>query len=82
LVLPVALTFAPDGRLFFVEVNKGQVRIAEGGLLRPEPFASVEVAQGSEQGMLGLALDPRFSENAYVYAFYSVPRPDGGAAFN
>ena len=54
--LPVSLQFAPDGGLFFVEVNKGQVRIAQNGVLREEPFASLEVAKGAEQGLLGLVL--------------------------
>ena len=36
--LPVSLQFAPDGRLFFVEVNKGQVRVAQNGVLRESPL--------------------------------------------
>jgi len=80
--LPVSLQFAPDGRLFFVEVNKGQVRIAQNGVLREEPFASLDVAKGAEQGLVGLVLHPRFSENGWVYLYYAVPNKGGKIDFN
>ncbi len=76
-VLPVGLTFAPDGRLFLGEVNKGQIRVVENGALRPEPFASFDVAKGQEHGLLGLTLDPSFAENHYVYVYYTAPRRSG-----
>src|SRR5215207_9326346 len=73
--LPAALTFAPDGRLFFVEVFAGRVRVVENGVLRPEPVITFQVQQGSESGLLGLALDPGFATNRFVYAYYSEPDP-------
>ncbi len=75
LVLPAALAFAPDGRLFFVEVNAGRIRIARGKDLQPEPVASVPVQQAAESGLLGLALDPEFDRNHFVYAYYSEGDP-------
>jgi aldose sugar dehydrogenase len=70
--LPAGLTFAPDGRLFFNEVSRGFVRIADAdGTLRREPFVTLKIARRTEQGALGLALDPHFSTNRYVYVFYS-----------
>ena len=75
--LPTGLTFAPDGRLFFVEVNKGLVRVASNGMLQAEPFATLKVATGAEHGVLGLTLDPRFSDNGYVYVYYTVPKKSG-----
>lgn len=75
--LPVSLTFAPDGRLFFVEVSKGQIRIVQDGVLRPEPFATLDVAKGQEHGLLGLTLDPSFADNGYVYAYYTTPKKSG-----
>ena len=80
--LPVSLQFAPDGRLFFVEVNKGQVRVAQNGVLRDEPFASLDVAKGAEQGLVGLVLHPRFNENGWVYLYYAVPNKGGKIDFN
>jgi glucose/arabinose dehydrogenase len=73
--LPASLTFAPDGRMFFVEVFAGRVRVVENGVLKPEPVATFQVQQGSESGLLGIALDPQFTTNRYIYAYYSEPDP-------
>ena len=73
LALPVAFEFAPDGRLFVNELG-GQVRLVEGGVVRPEPVVTVPTTKGLEQGALGLALDPDFARNRHLYVFYSEPR--------
>jgi glucose/arabinose dehydrogenase len=78
--IPVALAFAPDGRLFYNELRTGRVRVVEDGRLADEPFASLQVVNlsgYSEHGLLGLALDPDFASNHYVYVFYSEPDKDG-----
>jgi len=75
LQLPAALTFAPDGRLFFVEVNAGRVRVASGSSLQEQPVATLPVQKASESGLLGLALDPAFTSNHYVYLYYSEADP-------
>jgi glucose/arabinose dehydrogenase len=80
LSMPSALNFASDGRLFFVEVHEGRVRVVEDGELLDEPFAEFEVAQPggySEYGLLGLTLHPDFDENGYVYAFYTTGNEAG-----
>ena len=75
LALPSALAFAPDGRLFLVEVNAGRVRVAKDGVLQEQPVATFPVQQGSESGLLGLALDPEFAATRYVYVYYSESDP-------
>ena len=75
LQLPAAPAFAPDGRLFLVEVNAGRVRVGKDGILQEEPVATFPVQQGSESGLLGLALDPNFAANRYVYVYYSEADP-------
>ncbi|TET18124.1 MAG: hypothetical protein E3J81_00775, partial [Dehalococcoidia bacterium] len=71
---PAAMAFAPDGRLLYAEQLTGNIRVvtAEGELLE-EPFAQVEVALYIEWGLTGLALDPDFETNHYVYAFLTEP---------
>jgi glucose/arabinose dehydrogenase len=66
-----ALAFAPDGRLFFSEHWTGNIRVigADGQLLA-EPFAHVESGGVFQLGLSGLALDPDFVTNHYVYAFF------------
>ena len=76
---PIALAFAPDwattDRLFFTEKNTGLVRIIQGGAPLPQPFISVSVATGCEEGLLGIAFDPNYAANSYVYVFYDVAGP-------
>jgi len=69
-----AIAFAPDGRIFFAEQIKGTIRIIEAdGTLQTEPFTQIAVADwlGQDWGLTGLALDPSFDANHFVYAFYT-----------
>ena len=66
-----AMAFAPDGRLFLTEVSSGDVRvITPDGQLLPEPFAHLDVVTSPEWGLLGLAIDPEFEQNHYVYIYF------------
>jgi len=67
---PWAVDFAPDGRIFITE-RPGRIRVVERGLLRPEPWMRLEVVSSGEAGLLGLALDPRFAQNHFVYVAYT-----------
>jgi glucose/arabinose dehydrogenase len=84
---PVTMKFAPDGRLFFNErfvgaspPVTGTIRvIGADGTLQERPFAVIEVAEttpDAEQGLLGLALDPDFESNGYLYAYRTGPPDD------
>ena len=85
-----AIAFAPDGRIFFAEQFKGTIRIINAdGTLQPEPFTQIVVADWLLQdwGLTGLALDPDFATNHFVYAFYTeflrtvtIQRDDGEPA--
>lgn len=77
LAFPVALAFAPDGRLFYNELRGGQVRLLQEGQLLDDPFLTLEVAQEAETGLLGLALDPEFPLEPYVYVYYTYEDGDG-----
>ncbi|MEE8142655.1 MAG: PQQ-dependent sugar dehydrogenase [Planctomycetota bacterium] len=72
---PVAMAWAPDGRLFFNELMSGKIRILQDGKLVPEPFAELSVGTLGEKGLLGLALHHEFESNGYVYVCYT--RTDG-----
>ena len=67
---PWALDFAPDGRLFLTE-RPGRVRVVREGALDPEPWLTLEVAGAGEGGLLGLALDPEFGRNGFVYVAHT-----------
>ncbi len=72
---PTFVTGAPDGtsRLFVLE-RGGLVRVAQDGRLRAEPFLDLshDVSLGGEEGLLGLAFDPHFTTNGYVYVCYTA----------
>lgn len=68
---PVTMAFAPDGRLFFNELMSGQIRIVQGGALQGQPFATLPLQTSGERGLLGLAFDPQFAGNRFVYVYYS-----------
>ena len=69
---PVGLTFAPGS--MFIWQKQGVVRIFKNGTLLPASFIDIssQVNQCGDQGLVGLALDPNFSTNGYVYLLYTV----------
>ncbi len=75
------LAFAPDGRLFIIEKPNfsssatARCWVATDGVLADQPFATIEVNASSERGLLGIAIDPDFAENPYVYFYYTVRSP-------
>jgi glucose/arabinose dehydrogenase len=71
---PTAMAFAPDGRLFVCEQG-GQLRVIENGVLRATPFLTVTVSSTGERGLLGVAFDPNFSSNHFVYVYYTATTP-------
>ena len=71
-----AIDFAPDGRIFVTE-RPGRIRIVEGGRLSTEPWMTLEVAAVGEAGLMGLALDPQFGQNRFVYVAYSYRAGNG-----
>jgi glucose/arabinose dehydrogenase len=73
LVGPVAFAFAPDGRLFFTEKATGRVRVIIDGVLQPEPVVTLPVAILGEQGLIGIAIDPDFESNHYIWVSHTLP---------
>lgn len=68
---PTAMAFAPDGRLFVCQ-QTGQLRVIKDGALLPTPFVSLAVDSSGERGLLGIAFDPNFSSNHFVYLYYTT----------
>ncbi len=68
---PTAMEFAPDGRLFVAEQG-GSLRVIKNDTLLSTPFVSVNVNSTGERGLLGVAFDPAFAVNQFVYVYYST----------
>jgi glucose/arabinose dehydrogenase len=71
--VPWELAFLPDGRALVTE-RPGRIRMLHAQhRLQPDPVAEVDVSEQGEGGLLGLALDPRFERNGYVYLYFTTP---------
>jgi glucose/arabinose dehydrogenase len=69
-----AMAIAPDGRIF-VCLQGGSLRVVKNGALLPTPFLSVAVDASGERGLLGVAFDPNFASNNFVYVYYTATSP-------
>ena len=67
--IPWSIVWAPDGTIFFTE-RSGNVKTIQNGIVSERSIFSVEVG-GVEGGLLGMAMDPNYSENHYVYLYYT-----------
>jgi glucose/arabinose dehydrogenase len=67
-----AMEFAPDGRIF-VCLQDGPVRVVKDGVLLSTPFLTVTTDGSGERGLLGVAFDPDFDVNHWVYIYFTVP---------
>ena len=82
LARPTAMEFAPDGRLFVAE-QRGTLRVVKaGGKLATFLDISGRVDSAGERGLLGVAFDPGFSNNRYVYLYYTQRATGTTAAHN
>lgn len=70
--MPTSLAVAPDGRVFVTE-QTGRLRVIRDGALLAQPFVTLSVNTLGERGLLGVALDPNFTSNGYVYLYYTSP---------
>jgi len=74
LALPVFVTSPPgDSSRLFVVLQRGPIRIIRNDTLLPDPFLDLTglVATGGEQGVLGLAFDPRYATNGRFFVHFT-----------
>ncbi len=67
---PMELGVAPDGRVFFAE-RGGNVKVYLPATKTTVVTGTIKVFAGIEDGLLGLALDPAFARNGWIYLIYS-----------
>ena len=72
LEIPWEIAFLPIGRALVTE-RPGRVRLLSSDLeLRDSPVAEVPVSAQGEGGLMGLALDPEFADNRFVYLYFTT----------
>lgn len=67
---PAGFDIAPDGRVFLLE-REGTIKVYKNGQLLAEPFAVLPSIASGDRGLIGIAFDPDFSTNHYVYFYYT-----------
>jgi glucose/arabinose dehydrogenase/PKD repeat protein len=80
---PMSVAVANDGRVFWTQMGSTQAPLggpADVKMHDPETglthtIATLTVHRRNENGLTGIALDPNFDENGFVYLYYSVPGP-------
>jgi aldose sugar dehydrogenase len=68
LEVPWAIAFLPDDRLIFTE-RGGNVNIIDGGNIKN--VGKINVTANGESGLMGIAVDPDFNQNHYIYLYYT-----------
>ena len=79
---PTAIRFSSDGRVFVAE-KSGLIKVFDSlADAQPDVFADLrtQVHNFWDRGLLGLALDPDFPADPYVYVLYTHDAAIGGAA--
>ncbi|MFO0428260.1 MAG: PQQ-dependent sugar dehydrogenase [Planctomyces sp.] len=69
---PMELAVAPDGTVFFIELD-GHLRFLRPGSRQVGTAGSLTVTTEQENGLIGMALDPNFEQNHWIYFQYSPP---------
>ncbi len=74
---PMEIAVAADGRVFIAE-RAGAIKMWKPDTKKSVTIAKIKVFDGLEDGMLGIALDPNFTKNGWVYLNHSLPETTKG----
>jgi glucose/arabinose dehydrogenase/PKD repeat protein len=74
---PTGLAFTPDGRLL-IATQTGKLHVYQNGTLLASPALDLaaRICTDIERGLLGVAVDPEFFTNRYIYLFYTFKKFD------
>ena len=75
---PTALAFTPDGRIL-VTSKPGQLRVIKNDQLIGTPAIDLasKICSDLERGLVGVAVDPAFTSNHFIYLFYTFKKFGG-----
>jgi glucose/arabinose dehydrogenase len=77
--IPWAIDFLPNGTMIFTE-RVGRVSILDNGTTKT--VGNINVTQMGESGLLGIAVDPEFNTNKFVYLYYTGQNGNRISRFN
>ena len=70
---PWSIDFLPNGNIIFTE-RPGKIKIFNGDTVKV--IGQLEVTEVSESGLLGVAVDPDFAKNNFIYLYYTYNQAD------
>jgi glucose/arabinose dehydrogenase/PKD repeat protein len=79
---PFAMDVAADGRVFYTELVRGQIRVFDPRTNNTTTAITIPVYSGGEDGLLGIALAPDFATSGHLYVYYSPASSDDTAPAN
>ncbi|MEM6632533.1 MAG: PQQ-dependent sugar dehydrogenase [Bacteroidota bacterium] len=69
---PMELDFLPDGRILFIE-RRGLLKLYDPQTHITRVVGEIPVNYINENGLLGMAIDPHFEDNSWIFFFYTDP---------
>ena len=75
---PMELELLPDGKVMFIE-RRGNIKVYDPATGLVNIACKLPVYSEEEDGLMGLALDPNYEKNHWIYLYYS---PVGNEAVN
>ena len=75
---PMEMDMFPDGKIMFIE-RRGVIKLYDPATGRTNPVDEIKVYHQNEEGLLGLAIDPKWQENNWIYLYYA-PEDDKESA--
>ena len=70
--VPMELAIAPDGRVFYTELD-GTLAVYDPASATSSLVHQFEVNRPGGSGLIGVALDPHFDRNGFIYLYYTPP---------
>lgn len=76
LTQPMEMAIAPDGTIYLIELA-GQIKAIDPATNIVKAVGQISVTTAQENGLIGIALDPQFAKNRWMYLQYSPPEYSG-----
>lgn len=67
---PMEIGITEEGKVIIIE-RKGGIKLYDPAVKAIKDITTLPVYSGQEDGLLGLALDPAYSKNKFIYLYYS-----------
>jgi glucose/arabinose dehydrogenase len=75
---PIAIAFAPNGDIY-IAGQAGTIVVYRNGAILPTPLVTLpNVWSQGESGLTGMALDPNYATNGYIYLSYTLATTKNG----